>query len=387
MSSAQKARLRVLMLGPYPAKSDAIDGGVSAVVTYLSEALAARPEIELHGARVGAESPRNDTNSAFGFPVHDIPKSALGLVSSYRAQRRRMKELVDSVRPDIVHAQGADLPGYLAIHSGVPSVITVHGMIGEDARYKTQFSERIRATLTSWLIESPTVRKAGYLVLISPYVASYYGTRIRGQIFNIANPVSTRYFAVSRDSRPGRILYAGRVIPRKGVVELVKAVAMLPKRLQPKLVIAGALTDLAYVSAVRAAIVAASIEDRVELRGLLGEAELLREFATAQVLALPSFQETAPMVIQQAMASGIPVVASRICGVPFQVEEGRSGYLVEPGNVSELSSRLMEILDDPSLANRLGSRAQQVARNCYTASVVAEATAVAYRMMLSRAAS
>lgn len=372
------------MLGEYPARPDSIDGGVAAVVTYLSEALAARGDVELHGVRV--QGAHGGVGKGFGYPVHDIPKGSFGLMSAYAAQRRRLGELVDEIKPDIIHAQGADLPGYLALRSGIPAVVTVHGMVGEDARFKSRLRERARGTLTSWLIERPTVRAARSVVLISPYVSNYYGKMLRGRIFDIANPVSSRYFEVPRNPLPGRLLYAGRVIPRKGVLELVRAVASMPGSLQPKLVIAGALTDRMYEKAVRKAISDTNTESRFELKGLLGEKQLLSEFETAQALVLPSFQETAPMVIQQAMAAGIPVVASRICGIPYQVRDGVSGLLVEPGDVDGLRTQLGKLLADPAMAQQFGAEARVAARTSYVASAVAEATVAAYRSTLSEAA-
>jgi len=246
--------------------------------------------------------------------------------------------------------------------------------------------ERARGMLTSWLIENPTVGAATSVVLISPYVANYYGKRIRGRIFDIANPVSSRYFEVRRDPRPGQMLYAGRIIPRKGVLQLVRAVAAMPESLQPKLVVAGALTDRSYEKVVRKAIRDANKEHRFEFKGLLGESQLLREFETAQTLVLPSFQETAPMVIQQAMAAGMPVVASRICGIPYQIQEGLSGFMVEPGDVEGLRAQLVKLLEDPALAARLGNNARATARTSYVASAVAQATVNAYRKTLSEAA-
>jgi hypothetical protein len=97
---ADQQRLKVLMIGEYPARPDSINGGVAAVVTYLSEALAARADIELYGVRVQGE--HGADGKAFGYPVYDIPKGSFGLASLYTAQRRRLEELVKYIKPDII---------------------------------------------------------------------------------------------------------------------------------------------------------------------------------------------------------------------------------------------------------------------------------------------
>lgn len=92
------------------------------------------------------------------------------------------------------------------------------------------------------------------------------------------------------------------------------------------------------------------------------------------------------MVIQQAMAAGVPVIASRICGIPFQIDDGVSGFLIEPGNVADLSDRLVKVLAEPGLAQRLGASARETARASYLASAVAQATVDTYRSTVAEAA-
>ena len=82
------------------------------------------------------------------------------------------------------------------------------------------------------------------------------------------------------------------------------------------------------------------IAPKVEFTGLLDEPSLIREFERAEALVLPSFQETAPMVVQQAMAAGLAVVASRVGGIPYQIRHEVSGLLFEAGNVAAASDAI-----------------------------------------------
>jgi glycosyltransferase involved in cell wall biosynthesis len=86
-------------------------------------------------------------------------------------------------------------------------------------------------------------------------------------------------------------------------------------------------------------------------------AALLEE---ADMLVLPSFAEGVPMVLMEAMASRIPVIASRVAGVPELVEDGVTGFLVPPGDVESLAARMVALWDDPERARAMGARGRRV---------------------------
>lgn len=370
-----------MMIGPYPRSPDRIDGGVAAAMTYLSQALIAQRAVDLVGVRVARDGQSSELDGRFDWPIRDLSHGSLGLSSLFRRQRLELQQLLRAYRPDIVHGQGVDVAGFLAVGCGVPAVVTVHGILGEDAKYKTNMSSRIRAAATGLLVERHSVRKASDLISISPYVTEYYGRQIAGRVHEIPNAVSPDYFAVRRAAERGRFLYAGRIIKRKGILDLVRAVGRDSSAVT-RLVLAGGCPDRNYQDQVRREIARYGLEDRVSFAGLLDEEAVLHEFSRAEALVLPSYQETAPMVIQQAMASGVPVLASRICGVPYQIEHGVTGMLFEAGDVGQLSDLIGRFAVDPALAGRLGRAAKEVATARFHAQHVAEATRKTYESML-----
>jgi glycosyltransferase involved in cell wall biosynthesis len=82
----------------------------------------------------------------------------------------------------------------------------------------------------------------------------------------------------------------------------------------------------------------------VEFTGAVGQGEIVRYYERADVFAMPSFAEGVPVVLMEAMATGLPVVSTRIAGIPELVDDGQSGFLVAPGRVDELSSALERVL-------------------------------------------
>ena len=98
---------------------------------------------------------------------------------------------------------------------------------------------------------------------------------------------------------------------------------------------------------------------------------------------LPSHQETAPMVVQQAMAAGLAVVATNVGGIPQQVQHDTTGLLFGPGDVHALAANLRRLHDEPGLASRLGAAGRVVASERYRADEVAMATRAVYVQALA----
>ena len=88
-------------------------------------------------------------------------------------------------------------------------------------------------------------------------------------------------------------------------------------------------------------------------------------FAAFDVFVLPSGNEGTPVTAIEALASGCPVVATRVGGVPDVVTDGEDGFLVEPGDVEELAARLAQLANDPDLRGRMGAAGRERMRSRY----------------------
>src|SRR5690606_13184327 len=86
---------------------------------------------------------------------------------------------------------------------------------------------------------------------------------------------------------------------------------------------------------------------------------LAAAYASADVFAFPSTTETLGLVALESMASGVPVVGADAGGIPFVIDEGRTGFLVQPGDADALTDRLEQLIGDPGLRGRMGAAARQ----------------------------
>jgi glycosyltransferase involved in cell wall biosynthesis len=349
---------------------------------YLTRQLIQEPGVEIVGVRVGSRKADRVVTQDLGWPVLDIDLGRFSVSTLFRRQIYQFQSMVSDVKPDLIHAHGSDAAGFLAVKSRQRAVVTVHGVLSECAKYHTDPVRRIRDLLQSRLTERYVIGRANHILAISPYVARYYGNLLRGTIHNVPNPVAQSFFDVRRNPTKGRVLFAGRISVGKGLLDLVRAVSRIPDAVE-RVVMAGSVPEREFESRLRYEIGESGLANRFEFVGLLNETALLEEFARAAVLVLPSYQETAPMVIQQAMAARVPVVATSVGGVPDMIEDKISGLLVNPGDVEGLASALQRIAIDSDLPEMLSTAARAKAERLFRADQVAKATLKVYQRVLS----
>ena len=163
-----------------------------------------------------------------------------------------------------------------------------------------------------------------------------------------------RQLPASRNSaqdRITRIICVGRLSPEKGHVGLLRAMQGLAARgIAVRLILVGdgPQHDLLKVEAQKL-----GIANEVEFLGALDEPSTLRAISASDILVLPSFMEGLPIVLMEAMALRVPVVASRVAGIPELVADGETGLLFDPANWDGLTQALCRLATDQDLRERL----------------------------------
>ena len=150
-----------------------------------------------------------------------------------------------------------------------------------------------------------------------------------------------------------RILCVGRLCPAKGQHILLEACAALTRQgYSFKMVFVG---DGEERSSLERLTFSLGLEEYVQFTGVLGQEEVRGEYRQADLFVLPSFAEGVPVVLMEAMAMKIPVISTRITGIPELIEHGKDGLLATPGDVDDLVEQLSRLLQDSQLRCRLGN--------------------------------
>jgi glycosyltransferase involved in cell wall biosynthesis len=376
--------VKVAMVGPYPLPGRPPTGGVEAVAVALVRGLRAAgvdPTLVTCTSAVSAPDVVRDD----GLDLHLLPYgSSARRTLPYITEQRHVKRTLRRLGPDVVHVQGQTHVATAALSVGLPTVVTLHGII-----YREQYiadptagaARRIRARLRNGLnarFERTVLRRARDLVIISPYVLDAVKDMTVARTHMVANPIDDDFYEIPRRPVPGRVLFVGVMSPRKNVMVLVRAFEeVLRRRPDATLHLVGRPADPGYLQALKDEIARRGMSGSVRHLGVVSDEELRHEYGEATILALPSKEESSPMAIQQAMAMGLPIVASRAAGIPFLVEEGVTGLLATPDDEADLAGQLVTALDDDALRGRMADACRATAER-FRADAVARATLDVY---------
>jgi glycosyltransferase involved in cell wall biosynthesis len=332
-------------------------GGAQAYVASLLPALVERFDVIVAAHGTG---PLRDASAAAGARFVALEhvrrpvgaRDLAGLVELVRLLRRH--------RPDILHASSSKagvlgrLAGFLA---GVPiRVFTVHGWAfaaypGLAGRLYRGADRLVRPLTTVTVCVSERERKLG----LAARTCDAERTVV---IPNAVGVAAARRVQAARRERP-LIVAVGRLKAPKDFLTLVRALG----RLTPdsfEAVIVGEGPDRVR------------LEEEIENLGLEGRVRLAGErrdvpelLAETDIFALASSSEGMPVSVLEAMAAGLPVVASRVGGVPEQVVDGETGLLVDPGDPQDLAEALAVLVDDGELRLRLGAAGRARAEKAF----------------------
>lgn len=230
----------------------------------------------------------------------------------------------------VLHLHGGDFPEMM---DAAPPLLR---RVGDDALAHAHRVVAITRDTEGWLAQRIGRGRVRYLPNFLP----------------LSPPERTGSTAAAEGSGPTRmrVLFVGAVIEAKGVRELLAAAGDLPE-LALELV---GPPDPAFVEAVGPELRA--LGARVRLRGAVAHEDMAAVYAGADVFALPSHREGFPLSLVEALAAGLPVVASAVGAIPEIVRDGEEGLLVPARDAAALAAALRKLAHDPALRRALAER-------------------------------
>ncbi|MCA9104315.1 MAG: glycosyltransferase family 4 protein, partial [Planctomycetales bacterium] len=283
---------------------------------------------------------------------------------------------------DLLHAhtpRSAMIAARAARRLGIPFVFHVHSPTSRDS---TRW-------LTNWCnhaIEWWSIRQADAIVTVSDTLREH--TIASGiaadRVSVVANGVP-RQAPVARSILAAPTVTLGSIAlfrPRKGTEVLLEALLRLRQRGHDvRLRAIGGFETEEYGESLRAKAAELGVTEHVDWTGFTRDVDAALE--SIDMFVLPSlFGEGMPMVVLEAMAAGLPVVATKVEGVPQVITDGVHGRLAEPASVDSLCEVLESLIVDRAAARDLGGQGRERQRQCFSDRSMAEGVAEVYRRVL-----
>jgi glycosyltransferase involved in cell wall biosynthesis len=245
--------------------------------------------------------------------------------------------------------------------------MTVMMVDGNFPRFYEGLSAPLR-TVASGLLE----RFNTVLVQTESWRRFYSGIAPDGNYKVLPNGVDCEEFTPPKGRAPSArpvLLFVGWLIPEKGVFDLLDAARILAgadasdARFSVRLI--GPFHG--YEPALRAHIAKANLQGLVEVVGVVrSRAEIIAAYQSADIFVLPSWAEGLPVALLEAMACGLPVVASRVGGIPDLVQENTCGFLVPPRDPIALATALEQLITQPKMRYDFGHASRSRVENAFS---------------------
>lgn len=179
------------------------------------------------------------------------------------------------------------------------------------------------------------------------------------------------------------VMFAGTVTPRKGVLQLIRAGEILKLDRDVHFLIVGN-TDLDREYAQKAMEYAKSGGVNAKFTGFIPYEDLKTLYSACDIFVLPSFEEGDPIALKEAMASGKPLIGSRIGGIPMQIRDRWNGFLVEPRNEEQLAKKIRYLVENEEERVRMGRNSRKLAEEEFNWEMISGKYLKVYEELLNK---
>jgi glycosyltransferase involved in cell wall biosynthesis len=332
----------------------------------IAEAWDGQKEVEIHWIIMSELVHERRDVFEWGQMFHALPTSQSGRSATlFRDDRKAIHAVLDEIQADLVHGWGTeDVYGLAAVLSGRPNIVSMQGILSYYALKNRMpartYLQAVLELFILWKAERVTTESEwGRDVVLrrSPFAKVElveYGVQ---EVFfqTTWQPEETKPFA----------LFVGGISPRKGIQDLVEAFRG-PKLLGEELVVIGGGEGAWSENLQKGA------SSNIRWLGRKTAEETAKHMAKAWCLVLPTRADTSPNVVKEARVVGMPVITTQNGGQASYVRDGEDGYFVDCGNVSDLTARLILLIQNFAKTKKLGEKGKNGFRDLFLAKDTSE---------------
>ncbi len=385
-----------------------ISGGTGAYVYYLSHNLQKLG----HNVHVVARDKQDSEKVVNGIDVHYIKGAGNALTKYWRFARsasKKIEELNKQNGFDVIHANLPLVPNFAIPKDASKALIcAVHSTWkGEAIVTKRDNPKNLNPNEKSMLrynfllrsYEKKLMNRSDALIAVSNYtvdeLTELYGIDEK-KIHVIYNGVDVQKFKPRPDRTELRrdfgleaekkiVLFVGRLYHRKGLEILLRSIPpVLQEFSDVKFVISGkgfkekeeSLRNLAKQL---------DIEDHVTFMGYVPDEKLPNLYSASDIFVLPAIYENFPFAILEAQATGLPVISTKVGGIPEFLVDNENGFLIDAGDSAQLTQRVLALLQDPKLAKEMGMRGRKLIEEKFSWRLITSQVIDLYHKLLETA--
>lgn len=302
---------------------------------------------------------------------HLIPKTKLtiGLYSGYIYDTYHILNVLRHISPDLVHSWGTeDSHSLAASHYTGKKLLSIQGLLTAYAkRARLARFERHQA-----LYEPYTIRKFEHITTESPWAEHQVRELSAKPVFHhLEYAVEERFFSISRQlTDTPTCLYAGTNVPVKNLPTLIKAFSD-PVLAHVQLQLAGVMPDEFP-----------NLPSNIRPLGRLNRDAMVHQLSQTWALVHPSLADTGPTIAKEARVMGVPVMLTSPCGSKQHVEDGKSGFVVEPYDTTAMKEAVLRMTESAETALSMGRHSQEECRQKLSADTMINNLLGIYREIL-----
>lgn len=290
------------------------------------------------------------------------------LTPYFLLEKNVFKEL-KNIDPDVIHMQTslsiAKAASLYAKKHRVASIVTGHYAKGE-AEFifkKVKVISRIIDFVVGFTYRS-VWKNADVITVPSDFANKYYRafTKNNREIVTISNGIYTdKYIKKNKEKlQKNTILYVGRFVPSKNIEMIVRALPKILSKVDARLILVGGGTT---ENKIKNLVKDLNIENSVLFTGFASEEKVRKIYEKANIFVTASAADNQPLTILEALASGLPVIAAKIGGIPELIKHGRNGFLFKTNNLDSLTKNILKILLDKNLQRQMSKEGIKTAKS------------------------
>lgn len=362
--------MNIIQIGSYPITPECIHGGVEASVYGLVQELAKNHTVDVFDTpRIGGQ----DRVERYGnLTIHRYANPGTHNKDTVLRLKEMVRDIV-ALCPEVCHVHGTGAFAkqmYFALHQhGIKMMLTVHGILHEEKKQALLRKPSLKV-LYQYIVQSRDERElleaAPRNIVDTAYVEDKlkaYGLKHVPEMHVIPQGIDESFYDIQCNPKSNVILCVGAIAPRKGHIYTVEMFNRLrAKGIDVKLRIIGSLADKGYCEQLKQKIAESKYKEYISLEANLPREELLKAYAEAKMFVLNSREESQGIVFAEAMATGLPVVATKIGGIPYVVADGKSGLLCPFGDIDVMAQSAELLLTDENMWKEFSAAAKEIAK-------------------------